>query len=125
MADRPILPRAAQAQITHALRRAPVVAVVGRRLGDHLLDDESLPGRADARVQLQGVRRAAADQVVVDAGVAQVDLGALDLPLAQVLVPWAQLADEEQVLQQVEVASHGRLGGAEGCRQLATFRIWP
>ena len=31
MVDRPILPRAAQAQITRALRRAPVVAVVGPR----------------------------------------------------------------------------------------------
>ncbi len=31
MVDRPILPRAAQAQVTRALRRAPVVAVVGPR----------------------------------------------------------------------------------------------
>ena len=96
----------------------PEVRLVGRRFGDHLLQDEALPRGADARVRQEGVHRPDADQVVVEPGVAKVDLGTLDLPLAQVLAPRTQLPDEEQMLQQVDVAPDRSLGDFERRRQL-------
>ena len=82
-ADPPALGQQQQVELGAVVGR-PEVDVIRRGLGNHLLEDEPLPGSADARVHLQGIHRPDADQMVVEAGVPDVDLGPLDLPFAKI-----------------------------------------
>ena len=67
---------------------------------------------------MQLIHRADAEQVMVQAGIAEIELRPLDLALAQVLVPGPQLADQEELLQQVQVPADGRLADLQRVRQL-------
>ena len=71
-----------------------------------LLQGESLPARAVARVRRQVLHLFQPQQEVQDAAVAQVDLGRLDEALAQVLEPGRQHPDHERPRQQIAVVVH-------------------
>ena len=63
--------------------------------GQQLFEDEPLPGSTALRVPLERCGVLESKQSVEQARVAHLDLGHLDLPLAEVGVPRLQLADHE------------------------------
>ena len=67
---------------------------------------------------MQLVHGADAEQVMVQTGIAEVELRPLDLTLAQILVPRTELPDQEELLQQIQVAAHGHLTDLQRVRQL-------
>ena len=71
-----------------------------------LLQCESLPARAVARVRDQVVPLFDPQQVVQHPAVAQIDLGRLDQAFAEVLEPWRKDPDHEGPGQEIAIAVH-------------------
>ena len=95
----------------------PEVRLIRPRDAQDLVECEALPRGAGLRVPRQRRRVADAEQLVQQAGVAQVDLRRLHLALAEVREPGLKLAHQIRLRQPVEVAAHGAFVHAERTRR--------
>src|SRR6185369_8406731 len=85
---------------------------------NRLFYDISFPRRTAGRVIQQLPFTADTKQLVQHPGVAEIDLGGLNLPLFQVGVPRLKLAHHEHAFQQIKIASDRRFSDAERtCRR--------
>ena len=86
---------------------------VARCAGDERLDDQSLPGHARDGMSEEAIEVGDAEERMDETAVADVDLGRLHQPLADVDVPRLQPTHEKQVDEEIEVARHRLAGHAE------------
>jgi hypothetical protein len=89
--------------------RRPEVGLVRPHQFQNLLDGVPLPGSAALGVRCQLVSHPNPEELMQQPGVPEVDLGCLDLPLLEVLVPWRELTNHEEAGEEIEVSSDRRL----------------
>ena len=76
---------------------------------DQSLDDETFPARSSDRMAEELIERGDVEQTMDQPGIAHIDLGRADKPLAQIAAPRLQPANEQQIDEHVDIApDHGR-----------------
>ncbi len=92
---------------------SPEVQVPAFQRTDHLLQGKAFPGSSEFRMRLHVREASQLEQGVQKATVPKVDLGCLDLPLADILKPGRKDSDHIGTRKNVKVTPSRVFGGAE------------